>query len=56
MFKPNRVQRNLLSLGYPVSIVKEYKQNSKHYREEVKDYVYDTLVERRRQLSDHNNK
>jgi len=39
--KLNRVQRHLLSFGYPMSIVKEYKQNSKHYREEVRDY-YET--------------
>ena len=49
MEKLNRAQRHLLSFGYPMSIVKEYKQNSNHYKEEVKDYVYDTLVEKRRQ-------
>lgn len=39
MQKLNRVQRHLLSFGYPMGIVKEYKENSKHYREEVKDYA-----------------
>lgn len=41
MEKFNRVQRNLLSFGYPMSIVKEYKNNSMHYRKEVRDY-YET--------------
>lgn len=36
--KLNRVQRHLLSFGYHFGIVKEYKSNLKHYREEVKDY------------------
>ncbi len=45
--KINRVQRHLLSFGYPMGIVKEYKSNSKYYREEMKD-VYDSLVGKRR--------
>ncbi len=36
--KLNRVQRHLLSFGYPMNIVREYKDKSRHYREEVKDY------------------
>jgi len=46
--KLNRVQENLLSLGYPLNIVKEYKDNSKFYKEEVKDYVCNSLVGKRR--------
>lgn len=39
MLNPNRVQKQLLSLGYPVRIVRQaYKKNSRWYREEVRDY------------------
>ena len=51
MQKLNRVQRHLLSFGYPTNIIKAYKSNSQHYRKEVRNYVSNSLVERRRQLS-----
>lgn len=41
MEKLNRVQEKLLSLGYPIRIVREYHSNSKYYKEEVRDY-YET--------------
>lgn len=37
MEKLNRVQQHLLSFGYPKGIVKEYKQGSKFYGEEIRD-------------------
>lgn len=49
MQKLNRVQRHLLSFGYPMPIVQEYKTNSKNYKEEVRQNVYDTMVESKRQ-------
>lgn len=39
--KFNRVQEHLLSLGYPIRIVREYHKDSKWYKEEVRDY-YET--------------
>lgn len=48
MQKLNRVQRHLLSFGYPFNIVKEYKSNSKHYREEVKEYVQEKVENNKR--------
>ena len=35
----NSAQRYLLSFGYPIRIVREYKEDSEFYREEVKDYA-----------------
>lgn len=51
MQKLNRVQRHLLSFGYPMGIVKEYKDKSRHYREEVKDYVQSKVKDHERDAS-----
>jgi hypothetical protein len=51
MQKLNRVQRHLLSFGYPMGIVREYKTNSKHYREEVKDYVKEKVENNKRDVA-----
>ncbi len=39
MEKLNRVQRHLLSFGYPMSIVREYQDKKEYYRKEDRKYV-----------------
>ena len=38
-----------IPFGYPMSVVKVYKQNSKWYREEVKDYTKAKAIQSNRQ-------
>ena len=42
----NRVQRHLLSFGYPMSVVREYRTKSEFYRKEVNDYGKDKAEDR----------
>ena len=51
MQKLNRAQKELLSFGYPSSIVREYKTGSKYYKEEVKRYVEEKVDSYKRDAS-----
>ena len=52
MEKLNRVQRHLLSFGYPMSVIKECKTDSEYYKQEVKSYVEEKIKKNK----DHNQK
>jgi hypothetical protein len=41
----NQVQRYLLSFGYPMSVVREYRTKSEFYRKEVKQYGKDKAIQ-----------
>ena len=49
MQKLNRVQKHLISFGYPMSVVRAYNTRTKWYREEVKDYVASKKIQGNRQ-------
>lgn len=47
----NALQKRLLSFGYPRRIIESARDTSRYYRLEVAQYVYDSLVEKRRLCS-----